>query len=291
MSDVMNPPEDPESTFELPIAELDLMPQQLEVIDPADDWTGVTSARERRRRQNRLNQRTYRKRRAPDSSLWSDTCHDISNPLGQESPSFAPGELLVPTEGGHRVWPRVSEHTNYGFACGIRVPLSLSMVIQLNTFNALAYNGCLLGIKAETLCDVRRLSPFSDAASFNVDGKCPSTLHPTITQQTIPHHPWVDLLPLPRMRDNLIWAFQTIDEREIGTDIVNVHDIYSSTSAAGEKPTLIVWDDPSNPRSWEASPGFLWKWGYLLRGCQELIKATNHWREMRGEKPFVVDVS
>ncbi|KAH7008976.1 hypothetical protein EDB80DRAFT_777452 [Ilyonectria destructans] len=290
MSDMMNPPEDSESTSELPVAELDLMPQQLEVIDPADDWTGVTSARERRRRQNRLNQRTYRKRRAPDSSLGSDTCVDISNPLGRGS-LFAPGELVVPTEGGHRVWPRVSEHTNYSFTCGVRVPLSLPMVIQLNTFNALAYNGCLLGIKAETLCDVKRLSPFNDAASCTVDGKCPSTLHPTITQQTIPHHPWVDLLPLPRMRDNLIWAFQTIDERELGTDIVNVHDIYSSISVAGEKPTLIVWDDPSNPQSWEASSGFLWKWGYLLRGCQELIKATNHWREVRGEKPFVIDVS
>lgn len=30
----------------------------------ADDWTGITNARERKRRQNRLNQRLYRQYRA-----------------------------------------------------------------------------------------------------------------------------------------------------------------------------------------------------------------------------------
>lgn len=40
---------------------LGLMPQQTEVRRPNDDWTGVTSTAERRKLQNRLNQRAYRK--------------------------------------------------------------------------------------------------------------------------------------------------------------------------------------------------------------------------------------
>lgn len=38
-----------------------VMPQLVELRDPSDDWTGVTSTAERKRRQNRLNQRAYRK--------------------------------------------------------------------------------------------------------------------------------------------------------------------------------------------------------------------------------------
>lgn len=164
----------------------------------------------------------------------------------------------------------------------------MSMVIQLNTCNALAYNASLLGIKTETICDEKRWSPFTGGVGPHaVDERCPSTLHPTFAQQTIHHHPWIDLLPLPRMRDNLIRAFRSINvnEREIGSDIVAIRAV------DGEKPTLVVWDDPSNFRSWEASHAFLLKWGYLLRGCQELIEATNYWRERRGEKPFRIDVS
>ncbi|KAM6528918.1 hypothetical protein FALCPG4_009870 [Fusarium falciforme] len=276
----MNPSEDPESISDFPVTVLGLMPQQLEVTGPGDDWTGVTSARERRRRQNRLNQRTHRKRRAPDSSLSSET-----HPSGRESCSFSPGDFDLPTEARHQRWTRVSEHTSNSFACGIPIPLSLSMVIQLNAFNALVYNACLLGIKTETLCDVKIMSPFTGVGSYTVDERCPSTLYPTLAQRTIHHHPWIDLLPLPRLRDNLIRAFQIINEREIGSDIMSVQAV------AGEKPTLIVWGDPSNPRWWEASPAFLLKWGYLLRGCQELIEATNYWRERRGEKPFRIDVS
>ena len=35
------------------------MPQQAETLFPDDDWTGLSSAVERRKRQNRLNQRAY----------------------------------------------------------------------------------------------------------------------------------------------------------------------------------------------------------------------------------------
>lgn len=37
------------------------MPQQAEVRVAEDDWTGSTDAAERRKRQNRLHQRKYRK--------------------------------------------------------------------------------------------------------------------------------------------------------------------------------------------------------------------------------------
>jgi hypothetical protein len=44
----------------LPGVTLGRMPQQLEVRTSDDDWTGLTSAEQRRKLQNRLNQRIYR---------------------------------------------------------------------------------------------------------------------------------------------------------------------------------------------------------------------------------------
>jgi hypothetical protein len=41
---------------------LSRMLQQAEVRNPEDDWTGKTNAAERRKLQNRLNQRIYRKK-------------------------------------------------------------------------------------------------------------------------------------------------------------------------------------------------------------------------------------
>lgn len=45
------------------------MPQQAEVRVAEDDWTGSTDATERRKRQNRLHQRKYRKLYALDEHM------------------------------------------------------------------------------------------------------------------------------------------------------------------------------------------------------------------------------
>lgn len=52
-----------------PTVTLELMPRQLEAKAFGDDWTGVTSTAERRKRQNRLHQRAYRMSRTPSLSL------------------------------------------------------------------------------------------------------------------------------------------------------------------------------------------------------------------------------
>lgn len=49
------------------------MPQQEEVRVAEDDWTGSTDAAERRKRQNRLHQRKYRKLYALDEHVPSLT--------------------------------------------------------------------------------------------------------------------------------------------------------------------------------------------------------------------------
>jgi hypothetical protein len=126
-----------------------------------------------------------------------------------------------------------------------------------------------------------------------------------------PHSNWIDMLPFPQIRDNLIQCEGYLDVvdflRDLFGDLVNDNLSITpdpcqsmSTSAqmllqgedddmmtAGRKG-LIVWGEPYIKESWEATPGFLKKWACLLKGCEELIEISNRWRAIRGEDPIIL---
>lgn len=81
----------------------------------------------------------------------------------------------------------------------------------------------------------------------------PDILHPTPLQLTTPHYSWIDRLPFPRMRDNLILLAHTINIEELFKDFF---DTETFTVKEGGLP----WD----PTAWRMSPEFRAKWGYLL---------------------------
>jgi hypothetical protein len=102
-------------------------------------------------------------------------------------------------------------------------------------------------------------------------------------QLNVLHHPWIDLFPIARLRDNILWAsvcHDVVDEDELWYDLVEM----KSTNDGKPSPSLIAWGQPWDPRGWEVSVPFLQKWGYLLQGCPEILDSTNFWRESRGER-------
>ena len=181
------------------------------------------------------------------------------------------------------------------YAGGKPQPVQLPTLVKLNVFNALARNAAALGLMTTewVLCDA--ISPFgrSGPLAFTYElpgGKtCPPSLRPTNLQLAIPHRPWIDLFPLPRLRDNLLLAMKSskaFDELGLCFDMV---EAYGTTTSRPDDPLLLVWGEPWNPYSWEASVAFLRKWGLLLRGCREILESTNHWREKRGETRLTFD--
>ena len=85
------------------------------------------------------------------------------------------------------------------------------------------------------------------------------------------------------MRDNILQAVacNAFDEDDLCYDLVDVDE-----AGPPQKPSLIIWGDSWDPRAWEVSEGFLRKWSWILEGCEEMLAATNYWRQKRGEKPF-----
>ena len=129
-------------------------------------------------------------------------------------------------------------------------------------------------------------------------GGAAEALAPTLTQKTIAHASWIDFLPFVAMRDALIrheFEFDHSDFiRDLVGDLINlrvfsgpplvVTEVSSSAVRGGvceDEGGLIVWGSPFLAESWEVTP-----WFWAFRGCDELLRATNRWRSMRGKRPL-----
>ncbi|KAI8725707.1 hypothetical protein NCS52_00142400 [Fusarium sp. LHS14.1] len=290
---------------------LESMPQQLRARHVGDDWTGVTSPAERRKRQNRIHQRAYRishkKKRHELLGSQSSLTHPSVAPPGNSSErvqSQVPGQVdnargidwaqeIVQLE-GHLLLPTVESRTAFqtftqqayqDYKHGAPRLDHLNIIVRVNVLAAFAHNATLLGFKFRGLCCSNLVSPFTQHGPNLIETVmppqgCPDWLHPTPLQMAVRHHPWIDLIPIPRLRDNILRTIQhgTHDNTPLAMDILDVRDMRS------EAACLIVWGESWDPDGWEVSIPFLRKWGDVLEGCPEMIEATNSWRQKRGEK-------
>ena len=160
-----------------------------------------------------------------------------------------------------------------------RTDLLLNL-ITLNFTKALMENKRILGLRPNDLHD-DAISPFNTAGPRQ--DTCletlPKSLQPTLIQRSIPHHPWLDLLPIPQMRDNLILAGEFEEEEQLCLDM-------KGSGAPQPGNGIIVWSDPWDPAGWEVTAPFACSWGWVLRGCLDLAVSTNRWRVQRNEKPL-----
>lgn len=115
----------------------------------------------------------------------------------------------------------------------------------------------------------------------------PPSLAPTPLQLSVPHDMWIDMLPHGTMRDNAIRTMGTFDVDELCCDLVGGH--YKGRNDLDLKG-ILAWSDPWCVSGWEVTEGFLKNWGFLLKGCWEILAATNRWRGNRGDEPLVFEL-
>ncbi|KAH7012334.1 hypothetical protein B0J12DRAFT_690563 [Macrophomina phaseolina] len=192
-------------------------------------------------------------------------------------------------------------------------PLStdhLLHLIQYNVFRAFVSNKRTLNTlltgwtdnpPSPTTCPIS--GPYrDDTAVFPLNPNIPLSL--------------INLFPFPGVRDNLIRREGSFDHWELLQDLIG--KLISATPAQKRRGTpltitvsdpkavgtvpltagrdedevtagrkeLIVWGEPYNMQSWEATPGFLTKWSWIVEGCDDLVESSNRWRLMRGEEPL-----
>lgn len=204
------------------------------------------------------------------------------------SPAFvqAEGHLLLPSQERRTKAQQFALRLRRYYNDGIAQPAYLPCLTRLNVLDAMARNAAAMGLGIKGLCRDDLISPFNQHGprtpwSGEILASCPVTLLPTPTQRAVVHHPWIDLIPIPRFRDNILRAMHTgliEDDDELCADLLRFDGNHVDNAA------IVVWADSWDIRGWEASLPFLRKWGWLIEDCFELFLATNEWRERRGEK-------
>lgn len=226
----------------------------LQKIDENDDWYGLRDAKERRKRQNRINQRAARRNTLSAFLVKKTNCTRKTNRAPE--PGRRQRENLA-QELESAASTAVSSSPNAVIsACQCRgpnisstqvyFPLSsdhkLLYVICLNVSRAIITNYFIMStIAPETasLCANRRtftVEDFSEAPR-NLDGTraIPPAFMPTKMQQEVSHPGWIDLFPSPQLRDNLILAVIefNVDEDEILEDLIG--DIFEAMGCGPEE--------------------------------------------------------
>lgn len=158
----------------------------------------------------------------------------------------------------------------------------LPFVTRLNTFDALARNALAMNIRREYLETDCHTSIFNQRGP-ELPGRqldFPPDLVPTQLQKAVTHHSWLDLFPIPKLRDNILRGIEAgaFDEDELCSALCCDLLAFDTTATA----SLIVWGESWDAAGWEFSPEFFVKWGVLLRGCPEVLETTNFWRHNRG---------
>jgi hypothetical protein len=173
--------------------------------------------------------------------------------------------------------------TRQAYALGSPRVDQLLTLIQFNVFRALVDNTSALGFTMDWL-DEEAISPWCAGPSESQISFCPTNLRPTLLQREISHHPWIDLFPIPQMRDNILQRYEDFDEAALCNDLVDFYDV------SNDETGLIVWRSPWDPSGWEVSEAFLRKWYWVVRGCDDLARSTNHWRGIREEEPLIFEI-
>ncbi|KAK1994279.1 hypothetical protein LX36DRAFT_641696 [Colletotrichum falcatum] len=109
----------------------------------------------------------------------------------------------------------------------------------------------------------------------------PETWRPTASQVVVPHHPIMDFLPWPDVRDRVINLFSLPDEArppaargQLGL-VSFAYDLEDSGEGAR------VWGaDPYDAASWEVGQVLFERWWFVFD--RKVVEQSNKWRRLRG---------
>lgn len=160
----------------------------------------------------------------------------------------------------------------------------LLSVTQLNGIRAMCMNATFICLTIDLLKDCDIASPFATDQPWMLD--LPPSLQPTALQKQVPHHPWIDLFPIPSIRDAMLKHLDQIDEEQLCEDL-----FFGSPSHPHSRTGLLVWGEPWDPSGYEFSENILRDQSWILLDASDVIQSTNYWRVKRGERPLLLPLA
>ncbi|KAH6983545.1 hypothetical protein BKA56DRAFT_631816 [Ilyonectria sp. MPI-CAGE-AT-0026] len=140
-------------------------------------------------------------------------------------------------------------------------------------------NARVMGITQDIMVPGSRSQLTSKDGDIAAHNSLPLSLRPTHLQLTISHHPWIDILPFPEIRDNLLRHDEnSYCKKELCRDLRGFQAVADGCGG------IIAWGDPWDSRGWEVTEAFASKWPWVVKGCHKLLESTNYWRAVRDEQ-------
>jgi hypothetical protein len=109
----------------------------------------------------------------------------------------------------------------------------------------------------------------------------PQVWRPTAAQIMIPHHPLIDFLPWPSVRDRLLAIMALPSESRppsAAGDLWFLNFAYDLEDNA--EGIRIYGGDPYDPESWEVGQKLFESWWFVFD--RKVVERSNRWRELRG---------
>ncbi|KAH7324873.1 hypothetical protein B0I35DRAFT_171264 [Stachybotrys elegans] len=171
--------------------------------------------------------------------------------------------------------------------------------------SALVQNCLSIGITHSMWCAKDSISPFfrplpSASSPFptphmssgdivrsvqNIFQSLKPDLRPCTEQITISHHPYIDILPFPTLRANIILNMDLFDEEELFYDSLYGLICWGSGKFGRNIGACTGSGTPWEARNWEAKEWFIQKWMFLMGGEDgDLVRQSRWWRTLRGEE-------
>ncbi|KAF3767420.1 hypothetical protein M406DRAFT_251725 [Cryphonectria parasitica EP155] len=151
-------------------------------------------------------------------------------------------------------------------------------VIELTLLRAFMRIASRLGCTS-SVWDIHATSPFTDPSSPTQH--LPQTWQPTTAQLLVPHHPLLDFLPWPSVREKIISVFTLPEEmRPAAAKSPTALVQFAYDLEDGAEGIRIWGEDPYDPLSWEVGQLLFERWWFIFDGA--VIEQSNSWRVMRG---------
>ncbi|KAK3720382.1 hypothetical protein LTR37_003793 [Vermiconidia calcicola] len=254
-----------------------------------ENWRGKNDPAERRRIQNRLNQRAFRQRQrsgeSPKQYKSRSTSQHQESEEDEESSESSSSESSAPSPDSEG---RVSSEPTEGRSSSTvateagHVWDELGQLINRNFMAAAVTNAQHIGIN---LVALRAGTPSKTPRATN--RQISATLTPVELQYQVSHDPIIDVIPHARLRFNILRAIATrqIEAAEF-SKCLRASGGLELLNGSWQRSGVVVWSAPEQVGSWELSESFVRRWIVVLQGCEDLIAATNCWRNRRGERLF-----
>lgn len=193
---------------------------------------------------------------APNSMFSSSAFYANTSVSGAQQPAIqVQSNYVMPRPSTESPTPSFSVPSLIGVSVDPLAEALYFDVPSVTTFMALHNNARVLGLSSPAARPLPRKWPASSRLASSPP--IPSALQPVPLQTTVDHMPYIDCIPFPIVRQNLLALQGIIDEDRFGWDLVGSKSNYVMNGAAS-------WD----PRAWSFGPDFMEKWGFLF--CQTL---------------------